>query len=102
MSDNAQRWVIVVVYLAATVTMVGGLWAKLRNAKRGGLAVSFSQRCAHVGGALVCLFVATGSLGVIFGWDTFFRLSSLIVAGAFTVVGRGLEWREERKAGRRG
>jgi hypothetical protein len=97
-TDDGQRWVIVVEYLAAAVVMAGGLRAKLRNAKEpGGLAVSFAQRCSHVGGALVCFFVATGSLGVLFGWDTFLRLPFLIAAGALSVIGRGLEWREESR-----
>ena len=87
------RWVIAVLGIAATVIMVA-LWARRRRA--GGM--KFGESLSLIGGALVCASVAVASLGIIFDWDSLWRLPFLGVAMAYVVVGRGIElWQTKRK-----
>lgn len=52
---------------------------------------------AITGGALVNLTIALGSLEVLLGWTSTFRLPVLATALAYVCIGRGLELRREPK-----
>lgn len=87
------RWVIVVLGLAATVIMVT-LWVRRRRAHD----MRFGESLSLIGGALVCASVSVASLGIIFDWDSLWRLPFLGVALAYVVVGRGIQlWQTKRK-----
>ena len=103
---DGWRWVIVALGLTASLTMALLLRLQVRRAKERkaqGLPPDPSTRGevpALIGGTFVCLFVATGTLGVILDLDSVFRLPFMATALAYTVVGRGLQLLHQRKAPR--
>lgn len=93
------RWYIVVVGFVAAGTMLAS-WVLDRRS--GGAWVpsprvwwdDFAEWAALLGGAGTCFWVGFGSLGVLLGWDSLFRLPGLAAALTFSAVGRGIQlWR---------
>jgi hypothetical protein len=104
------RWAIVVLGFAASFVMAWLLRLTVRRAKarkaldRPLTAVEQTEAMrdrgevpALIGGSAVCLFIGTGTLGVILDLDSIFRLPFMATALAYTVVGRGLQLLHRRK-----
>lgn len=88
---DGWRWVIVGLGFIASGIMAALLRMKVREARIDRVPVKRGEVTALIGGAAVCLFVATGTLGVILDLDSIFRLPFMATALAYTVAGRGAQ-----------
>lgn len=87
------RWAVVCLGVAATV-ILAALWVARKHQH----GMGFSESMSIIGGGLVCASVTVATLGVIFDWDSVWRIPFLVVALAYVVVGRGIElWQTRRR-----
>jgi uncharacterized membrane protein len=84
-SDLLLRWVIVVEGIVAAVAVIWASRAGQRTATPRSLR---AELVGTTGGAAVCLAVSAGTLGVIFGFDTVWRLPFMATALAYIIAGR--------------
>lgn len=110
---DGWRWIVIAFGLAASFIMAWLLRLTVRRAKKRKARLEESRRrgaptseadrreamrdrgeiAALIGGTTVCLFVATGTLGVVLDWDSVFRLPFMATALAYTCAGRGTQLR---------
>lgn len=90
--DAILRWAIVVLGLSS-----GALVLMVRHLHR---EKTHNMGLRMLGGALVCLSVAFGSLGVIFQFDTVWRLPFLAVALLWCAAGAAGEYVDLKRRGK--
>jgi hypothetical protein len=88
-SDTVQRLTIIILGLIAGAVVFRCAWHARANRP---------EAMGMVGGGVLCVAVSSGTLGVLLGFDTVYRLPVVIAALLYIILGRTLQLHRRRRS----